>query len=145
MGDGGHRRLPPRLGRAAPRCDLFLEGRGADGVGSLGGLGPDGIPACASGSMTAVPLLLALALAASPQSSLVQQARDQPDSVRETLRRLFAAGSDSALVTAGRVASAYAIAWRDSFFVRQVARLSALPSAARRAKVVGDSLRRAGN
>ncbi len=86
-----------------------------------------------------------------PQAVLVDQVRAQPDDVRDALRQLLAlsAGSDDAtsspLVAADRLASAYAVAWRDSFLLRQVSRFRSLPPDGRRAKVAVDSLRRAGN
>jgi len=86
-----------------------------------------------------------------PQAVLVEQVRAQPDDVRDALRQLLAlsAGSDDttslSLVAADRLASAYAVAWRDSFLLRQVSRFRLLPPNRRRAKVAVDSLRRAGN
>src|SRR5205814_9388075 len=58
-------------------------------------------------------------------------------SVNESLRR-------GEVDAAGKIATAYAVAWRDSFLVREVARFVAWPSARRVAKVAVDSLRRAG-
>ncbi len=87
-----------------------------------------------------------------PDSVLVERARRRPDDAREALRRLLAAaaeGSDStpvaALAAAERLAGAYAVAWHDSFFVRQSARFRSLSPADRRVKVAADSVRRAGN
>ncbi|HYL55484.1 MAG TPA: CHAT domain-containing tetratricopeptide repeat protein [Gemmatimonadales bacterium] len=83
-------------------------------------------------------------------SALIAQAHDRPDDLREALRRLFAvAAADTQpaepLTAAKRLARAYAVAWRDSFLVWQVARFEAWPLAERRANVAADSIRRAGN
>lgn len=86
-------------------------------------------------------------------ATLIAQARAQPDSVREALSRAFAAiasatsnGQGTAqLVRARSLADAYAQAWADSFFVRQVTRFESSPPAQRRARVVTDSMRKAGN
>ena len=77
-----------------------------------------------------------------PDSVLVEETRLRPDSARNTLRRLLAAGS---IGEAEHLAAAYATAWRDSFFVRQVARFRALTPQQRGAKVAADSVRLAGN
>jgi len=85
----------------------------------------------------------------SSDSALVVRAKESPDDIRDALRLLLArAANDStsgALQTARRIAAAYAVAWRDSHFVRQVARFEQLPPAQRRARARGDSLRVAGN
>jgi CHAT domain-containing protein/Tfp pilus assembly protein PilF len=82
-------------------------------------------------------------------SALTARAKETPDDVREVLRQLFArAARDStsdALPAARRLASSYAIAWRDSFFVRRVGRFEQMTPAQRIAKARGDSLRLAGN
>jgi hypothetical protein len=93
--------------------------------------------------------LRTLAMTAS-DSALIAQAHDRPDDLRESLRRLFAVAAAETqpaerLTAAERLARAYAVAWRDSFLVRQVARFEAWPLADRRAKVAADSIRRAGN
>jgi len=93
--------------------------------------------------------LSALALAGS-DSALIARVRDRPDDLRDALRRLFSlAAADSQpaerLAVAGRLARAYAVAWRDSFFVRRVARFESWSSPERREKVTADSLRLAGN
>jgi len=83
----------------------------------------------------------------------VARARQQPDSVREALFTAFAAtvSSDTErdrsthLLRARRLAASYAVAWADSFFVRQVARFEALSPRQRAKRVLIDSLRRAGN
>lgn len=84
---------------------------------------------------------------------LVAQAREQPDSVREALTRAFGATASATsgrqrtvhMLRARRLADAYAHAWADSFFVRQVARFESASPAQRSERVVTDSLRRAGN
>ncbi len=85
-----------------------------------------------------------------PDSALVAQTHDRPDDVREALHRLLvqAAADTQAvepLAAAGRLARAYAVAWRDSFLLRQVARFESWSPAQRRLKVSADSLRLAGN
>jgi CHAT domain-containing protein len=87
-----------------------------------------------------------------PQAALVTEVRGRPDDVRDALRQLFSLASASGdttptapLAAAERLADAYALAWRDSFLVRQVARFRAWLPAERRTKTAVDSLRRAGN
>src|SRR2546426_2256606 len=82
--------------------------------------------------------LLALSL---PQSSLVLEVRERPLAVREAVSESLRRGD---LDAAGKIAAAYALAWRDSFLVREVARFAAWPADRRSAKVWGDSVRRAG-
>lgn len=116
-------------------------------------------------SLTALPLLAALAgLLQDPRardalqvlartgsdSALIVQAHDRPDDVREALRRLFveAAADTQAgepVAAAERLARAYAVAWRDSFLLRQVVRFESWLPAQRHLKVAADSLRLAGN
>jgi len=76
-----------------------------------------------------------------PPSSLVLEVRQRPlavrDAVNESLRR-------SELDAAAKIAAAYALAWRDSFLVREVARFVAWPAARRSAKLTVDSMRRVG-
>jgi len=84
------------------------------------------------------------------ESVLIARVRERPDDVRDLLRRLFSeAVSDSqpaeALTAASRLARAYAVAWRDSFLVRRVARFESWSASQRRDKVAADSLRLAGN
>ncbi|HEV8398308.1 MAG TPA: CHAT domain-containing protein [Gemmatimonadales bacterium] len=79
-------------------------------------------------------------------SALIRRTLSHPDDARDALRRLLAdAGGEAPLAPAERLADAYAIAWGDSFFVRQVSRFRALSPSDRRAKIVADSLRLAGN
>ncbi len=77
-----------------------------------------------------------------PDSSLVEQTRLHPDGARQALHDLLVARS---LADAEHLASAYAVAWRDSFFVRQVARFRSLTPAQQAARVTADSFRLAGN
>jgi len=88
-----------------------------------------------------------------PQTILVQEVRDRPDDVRPALRLLLA-GASSDIVdgsslphieAADRLASAYAVAWQDSFLLRQVERFRSWSPAERRTKASADSLRLAGN
>src|SRR6266576_6882324 len=82
--------------------------------------------------------LLALSL---PPTSLVVAVRGRPLAVRDAVNESLRRGD---LDAAGKVAAAYAVAWRDSFFVREVARFAAWPAARRSVKVAVDSMRRAG-
>src|SRR2546422_11477088 len=82
--------------------------------------------------------LLAVSL---PQTSLVLQVRERPQAVRDAVTESLRRGE---LDAAARIAAAYAIAWRDSFLVREVARFAAWPADRRSAKVWGDSVRRGG-
>jgi CHAT domain-containing protein len=82
--------------------------------------------------------LLVLSL---PQSSLVLEVRERPLAVREAVNESLRRGE---LDAAGKIAAAYALAWRDSFLVREVARFAAWPAARRSAKLAVDSMRRAG-
>jgi len=87
-----------------------------------------------------------------PDSALIERVRQRGvDHTRLALRQLFYAagrGEDSAgvaaLTAAERLAGAFAVAWRDSFFVRQVARFRSLSPADRQATVAADSVARAG-
>ena len=84
--------------------------------------------------------------------STVVLARDQPDSIRARIPRLFArvvaAPPDSAeriLGEAERLAQAYRSAWGDPFLVRRVEQFRAWSPDERRVKVEADSLRLQGN
>src|SRR2546426_3440067 len=85
-----------------------------------------------------------------PDSALVERVRQRNDEARKLLSQLrtAAGGSeDSAQVAfpvAERLASAYAVAWQDSFFVRWIARFRSLPPPARQATLAADSALRAG-
>ncbi len=84
-------------------------------------------------------------------AALVARARETPDQLRTELRDLLVAAAESVdsaghyLTLARRLADAYAAAWRDSFFVREIARFAAWSPAQRRVKIAADSLRLAGN
>jgi len=81
-----------------------------------------------------------------PDSALVERARRHPDDARDALRRLLAeAAAGGSLTPAERLAHAYAVAWQDSFLVRQVVRFGSLAPAEQRGKVAADSTRLAGN
>src|SRR6266581_5469766 len=82
--------------------------------------------------------LLAVSL---PPSSLVLEVRERPLAVRDAVNESLRRGE---LDAAGKIAAAYAVAWRDSFLVREVARFAAWPAARRSVKVAVDSMRRAG-
>src|SRR5256885_6009758 len=76
-----------------------------------------------------------------PQTSLVLEVRQRPLAVRDAVTESLRRGE---LDAAGKIAAAYALAWRDSFLVREVARFVAWPVARRSAKVAVDSMRRVG-
>src|SRR5437773_1605938 len=81
-----------------------------------------------------------------PDTVLVDRVRQRPDDAREALRRLLMEAAGGApLAPAEHLASTYAVAWSDSFFVRQVTRFRSLSHADRLAKLAADSVRRAGN
>ena len=75
------------------------------------------------------------------ETSLVTETRARPLVVRDAITRALAY---NALDAAHNLAAAYALAWADSFLVREVARFAAWPLAARAAKVWDDSVRREG-
>ena len=76
-----------------------------------------------------------------PPASLVLEVRERPLAVRDAVNESLRHGE---LDAAGKIAAAYAVAWRDSFLVREVARFAAWPAARRSVKVAVDSMRRAG-
>src|SRR5256885_5945112 len=76
-----------------------------------------------------------------PESALVLETRARPFAVRDAISDALARGE---LDAARRIAAAYAVAWRDSFLVREVERFAAWPLERRAAKVSADSARRAG-
>ncbi len=101
-----------------------------------------------------VPLLLMALVAQSPaadslralaarvsETALVTETRVRPLVAREAITGALARNE---LTVAQNLASAYALAWSDSFLVRQVARFVAWPPATRAAKVWDDSVRRVG-
>ncbi|MBA3404515.1 MAG: tetratricopeptide repeat protein, partial [Gemmatimonadaceae bacterium] len=85
--------------------------------------------------------------------TLIAQARAQPDSVRdalfqalgETVSTTSVRQRTAQLLRARRLAAAYAHAWNDSFFIRQVTRFESASRSHRRERVLAESLRRAGN
>src|SRR5688572_17222989 len=88
--------------------------------------------------------LLAMRL---PESALVVETRARPLIAREALTEALAQsvkGSGEALTAARRLAAAYAVAWADSFLVREVERFAGWPAGRRAGKVWVDSVRRAG-
>jgi CHAT domain-containing protein len=104
--------------------------------------------------IAACVLIVAFARPAITQpADLVEKATKQPDTIRLELTRVMSdiarAGTDARrnalLIRAGRIADAYAIAWSDSFLVRQLRRFRSMPAIAQREWVIADSLRRAGN
>jgi len=85
--------------------------------------------------------------------SRVANASVRPDTLRDVLSQTFAAiarttnlGERKAQFSrAHRLADAYSVAWRDSFFVRQVSQFEGRTAAERNERVLADSLRFAGN
>jgi CHAT domain-containing protein len=75
------------------------------------------------------------------EAALVTETRARPLAVREAVSQALAKNQ---LDAARNLAAAYALAWSDSFVVREVARFSAWPLERRAAKVWADSVRRAG-
>lgn len=87
-----------------------------------------------------------------PESALVGEARARAlvtrEAITETLAQMAtgpSAGRREELKTAQLLAAAYAVAWRDSFLIREVARFAAWTPRQRTAKLWADSVRRAGN
>jgi len=87
-----------------------------------------------------------------PDSMLVEHVRRGSYDVREVLRQLLAAAGRSedsaafaALSAAERLASAWVVAWQDSFYVRRVNRFRSLSLSDRQANAIADSVLRAGN
>lgn len=96
------------------------------------------------GALTAQPSAADSVLTGSgerPEAELVAEAREQPLVVREAVSDAL---SRDELAIAGRLAAAYAVAWRDSFLVREVERFASWPAERRAAKLAADSVRRAG-
>ena len=75
--------------------------------------------------------------------ALQSQAPGKPDpaATREAITAAYRTGD---LSSARTLASAYAIAWQDSFLVREVERFAGWPASRRSGKLWADSLRRAG-
>ncbi|HEX9280471.1 MAG TPA: tetratricopeptide repeat protein, partial [Gemmatimonadales bacterium] len=82
--------------------------------------------------------LLAIRL---PELALVAETRARPLAVREAVTQALARKD---LTIAGRLSTAYAAAWSDSFLVREVARFAGWPPERQAGKVWVDSVRRAG-
>ena len=76
-----------------------------------------------------------------PESALVLETRARPLAVRDAVTDALA--RDEIPVARG-LAAAYAVAWSDSFLVREVARFATWPAERRAAKIWTDSVRRAG-
>jgi len=76
-----------------------------------------------------------------PDSVLVAEAKATPSVAREALGEALRVND---LASARRLASAYAVAWQDSFLVREVRRFGTWPRERRAAKLWADSVRRAG-
>ena len=84
-------------------------------------------------------------------SALVVEAKKDPLGARDAINDMLShavrgttASREQEIAAARRIAAAYSIAWRDSFFVRQVARFAASTPQRKSAKVTADSLRRVG-
>ncbi len=75
------------------------------------------------------------------EPALVTETRARPLAVREAISQSLAKDQ---LDAARNLAAAYALAWRDSFLVREVARFAAWPAERRAAMLWADSVRRAG-
>lgn len=81
-------------------------------------------------------------MAASVSStSLIIEVRERPLGVRDAVAESLRRGDLGAAV---KIADAYAAAWRDSFFVREVARFAAWPPQRRETKLWVDSVRGVG-
>jgi CHAT domain-containing protein/Tfp pilus assembly protein PilF len=76
-----------------------------------------------------------------PVSALVAETRARPAAVREAVT--FALDRKD-LAVAGTLSAAYAVAWSDSFLVREVARFASWPPQRQAGKIWVDSMRRAG-
>ena len=76
-----------------------------------------------------------------PESALVVETRSRPLAVREAVTEALRRDE---LAEASKLAAAYAVAWQDSFLVREVARFAAWPPERRTGKLWADSVRRAG-
>lgn len=85
-----------------------------------------------------------------PDASLAVEARARPSAVRAAVQEAMelavrtAADGDSELALARRIAAAYAVAWSDSFFVRELRRFATWPRVRRVAKVEAERLRQSG-
>ena len=124
-----------------------------DGLSPRAGAPVAGVTGPLAGSaMQSVPGDAAQAASAVERAdSLVAEARTRPHALREALSdalrravRDSPSAREDALSQARAMAEAYAIAWQDSFLVRQVALFSSWPAERRVVRFVADSLRRAG-
>lgn len=87
------------------------------------------------------------------QKGLIAQAKAQPDTIREELRKsltaMVSARSDGEraahLLRARQVAEAYRQVWGDQFLVNEVRRFASASALQRHQRVISDSLRIAGN
>jgi CHAT domain-containing protein/Tfp pilus assembly protein PilF len=86
-----------------------------------------------------------------PTDSLIAEARARPHALREALSEALRravrdspSAREDALSEARALAAAYAVAWQDSFLVRQVALFTSWSAERRVARFVADSLRRNG-
>ena len=84
---------------------------------------------------------LRLAAVRVSETDLVTETRARPLAAREAIT---AALDRNELDAARNLAAAFAVAWSDSFLVREVSRFAAWPPESRAAKVWNDSVRRAG-
>jgi CHAT domain-containing protein/Tfp pilus assembly protein PilF len=84
---------------------------------------------------------LRLLAARLPESALVLETRSRPLAVREAITEQLRRDQ---IPEATRLAAAYAVAWQDSFLVREVARFAGWPPERRIGKLWADSVRRAG-
>jgi CHAT domain-containing protein/Tfp pilus assembly protein PilF len=87
-----------------------------------------------------------------PDSVLVERVRRRSHEVPSAMRQLLAAAGGledsvgvAALTATERLASAWLVAWRDSFYVRKVSRFRSLSPPDRQANVSADSALRAGD
>jgi len=87
-----------------------------------------------------------------PDSVLVDRVRRRPYDVPQALRQLLAAAGGredsvgvAALTAAEHLASAWLVAWRDSFYVRKVSRFRSLSPPDRQMNATADSVLHAGN
>jgi CHAT domain-containing protein/Tfp pilus assembly protein PilF len=104
------------------------------------------VAAVAAGQSSGADSLRVMAIRL-PERALVLEVRARPHDVRDAYTEAVArsAGGDTLALTAARqLASAYAIAWQDSFLVQDVRRFTAWPAARRAARVWVDSTRKAG-
>ena len=87
-----------------------------------------------------------------PESALIAEVQSRPGPVRDAVANALResvrgpkAGSDEAIAVARSLARAYAVAWQDSFLLRQVELFSASSPSQRESRLLADSLRHEGN